>query len=112
MSEPGKAILVLTNLPDRDSAERIAQNLVEERLAACVNVLSPALSVYHWSGKVETASEIPVLIKTLGRHYDKVESLIRRLHPYELPEIVAVEISAGLQAYLGWIAAETREEAP
>jgi periplasmic divalent cation tolerance protein len=107
MSESQDAILVLTNLPDRESAERIARGLVEARLAACVNILAPALSVYHWAGQVETADETPVLIKTLRRHYDKVESAIRERHPYELPEIIAVEISIGLPEYLDWIAAET-----
>lgn len=100
-------LLVITNLPDQDSAERMAQTLIEERLAACVNVLAPCTSVYRWEGKVETAREFPLLIKTPASRYGKLEAAIRRLHPYELPEIVAVPICAGLPAYLAWVATET-----
>ena len=102
------AYLVLTNLPDRESAERLARGVVEARLAACVNVLSPTRSVYRWKGAVETAEEYPVLIKTAADRYPELEKTIRALHPYELPEIVAVGIEAGLPAYLAWVEAETR----
>lgn len=101
--------LVITNLPDQDSAQRLAESLVEARLAACVNILAPCTSVYRWQGEVETAREIPLLIKTPASHYGKVEALIRRHHPYELPEIIAVPISAGLPAYLAWITSETEQ---
>ena len=100
-------ILVITNLPDRAQAISLAHKLVEERLAACVNVLGECTSVYRWKGENETASEVPVLIKTLAQHYAPLEQLIRSLHPYELPEIIAVPISSGLPAYLDWIAFET-----
>ena len=100
--------LVLTNLPDRESAERLARGVVEARVAACVNVLSPTRSVYRWKGAVETAEEYPVLIKTAADRYPELEKTIRALHPYELPEIVAVGIEAGLPAYLAWVEAETR----
>jgi periplasmic divalent cation tolerance protein len=100
-------ILVITNLPDRDQAISLAHQLVEERLAACVNVLGECTSVYLWQGENETASEVPVLIKTLAQHYTALEQRIRSLHPYELPEIIAVPISGGLPAYLDWIASET-----
>jgi len=102
------AYLVLTNLPDRESAERLARGVVEARVAACVNVLSPTRSVYRWKGAVETAEEYPVLIKTAADRYPELEKTIRALHPYELPEIVAVRIEAGLPAYLAWVEAETR----
>lgn len=102
-----EAILVITNLPDREAAQRLAGRLVEERLAACVNILAPCESVYRWQGRIETAQEITLLIKTLGAHYGKVEKTIRQCHPYELPEIIAVPIAAGLPAYLEWLAAET-----
>ncbi|MBS1216161.1 MAG: cutA [Proteobacteria bacterium] len=102
------AYLVLTNLPDRESAERLARGVVEARVAACVNVLSPTRSVYRWKGAVETAEEYPVLIKTAADRYPELEKTIRALHPYELPEIVAVGIEAGLPAYLAWVEAETR----
>lgn len=100
-------ILVITNLPDRDGALELARELVEGRLAACVNVLAACTSVYRWQGKIDTAEEVPVFIKTMKQHYRLVEEAIRRAHPYELPEIVAVPIGDGLAAYLQWVAAET-----
>lgn len=100
-------ILVITNLPDRAAAMALANKLVDERLAACVNVLAGCTSVYHWQGKNETVSEVPVFIKTLAKHYPRLEQLITSIHPYELPEIIAVPISNGWPAYLKWIADET-----
>lgn len=100
-------ILVFTNLPDRAAAMDLAGKLVDERLAACVNVLGDCTSVYRWEGRNESATEVPVLIKTLAQHYARLEQLIRSVHPYELPEIIAVPISSGLPAYLKWIAEET-----
>lgn len=105
-----KPLLVMTSLPDQDSARRIAEALIGERLAACVNVLAPCVSTYRWQGAVETAQEIPVLVKTTESLYHKVEAAILKIHPYELPEIVAVPICAGLPGYLAWIAAETDKE--
>ena len=102
-----EAILVISNLPNRDSAEKLAMLLVEQRLAACVNLLAPCTSVYRWQGVVETATEIPVLIKTTLERYPALESAIRAHHPYELPEIIAVSLSAGLPAYLEWVKTET-----
>ncbi|PIQ13428.1 MAG: divalent-cation tolerance protein CutA [Hydrogenophilales bacterium CG_4_9_14_3_um_filter_59_35] len=102
-----EAILVITNLPDQEAARRLAGRLVEERLAACVNILAPCESVYRWQGQIETGQEITLLIKTLSAHYGKVEKIIQQWHPYELPEIIAVPIAAGLPAYLEWLAAET-----
>ncbi len=101
------AILVITNLPDREAALQVAERLVAERLAACVNVLGECTSVYRWKGEMERAAEVTLLIKTRAGLYPRVEAAIRALHPYELPEIVAVPISAGLPGYLQWIAAET-----
>ncbi len=101
------AILVLTQLPDRDSAQRLARALVEARLAACVSIGAPAESLYHWKGAIETAAEYPVTIKTCAARYAEVEARILALHPYELPEVVAVPLSHGLDRYLDWIAAET-----
>jgi periplasmic divalent cation tolerance protein len=102
-----ETLLVLTNAPDVATAERIARHLVEERLAACVNRLGPCRSVYRWQGAVEEAEEIPLLIKTTAARYPAVEAAIRALHPYELPEVVAVRIERGLPAYLAWVAQET-----
>ena len=98
-----EAIVVLTNMPDRGAAERLAQDLVERRLAACVNVLAECTSVYRWTGAVENAREVPVLIKTRAALYKDLEAAIGELHPYELPEIVALPIVGGLPEFLEWV---------
>jgi periplasmic divalent cation tolerance protein len=100
-------LLVFTNAPDRSVAIAIAQALVDARLAACVNVLAGCTSVYRWEGAVETAEELPIIIKTRVGRYAEVEAAIRRLHPYELPEIVAVPVVEGLPEYLDWVTEET-----
>jgi periplasmic divalent cation tolerance protein len=107
-----EALLVLTNLPDAASAQALAEHVVSERLAACVNILTPCRSVYRWQGQVETAEEVPLLIKTTAARYPDLEAAIRARHPYELPEIVAVPISRGLPTYLAWLTAETTSPTP
>lgn len=102
-----EAVVVLTSLPDRAAALKLAQDLVARRLAACVNVLSECTSVYRWKGDVEKTAEVPVLIKTRKEMYAEVEAAIRGLHPYELPEILAVPVVLGLEEYLQWVADET-----
>jgi periplasmic divalent cation tolerance protein len=102
------AYLVITNLPDRDSAAKLAHDLIERRLAACVNILSPCRSVYRWQGKTEDAEEFPLLIKTTRERYAELEAAIRAGHPYELPEIIAISLARGLPAYLEWVDSETR----
>jgi periplasmic divalent cation tolerance protein len=102
-----KALLVFTNLPDRAAAERLAQVLVDKRLAACVNILSPCRSVYRWKGAIQHDEEHPMLIKTTPERYAELERELRSGHPYELPEIVAVPIERGLSAYLDWVREET-----
>lgn len=99
------AILVLTNLPDTSSAEKLAEFLIKSKLAACINILAPCVSMYQWQGKLEKASEVPVMIKTTQSNYALLEASISKHHPYELPEIVCVTIDAGLPAYLAWICA-------
>jgi periplasmic divalent cation tolerance protein len=101
------ALLVLTNLPDRAAAEKLADALIQKRVAACVNILAPCRSVYRWKGAVQHDEEHPVLIKTTRESYAALEAAIREAHPYELPEIVAVPIERGLSAYLDWVATET-----
>ena len=100
--------MVLTNLPDRASAERLADALVEQRQAACVSILSPCRSVYRWKEAVQHDEEHPVLIKTTAARYEALERAIRAGHPYELPEIIAVPVREGLPEYLAWVAAETK----
>ena len=104
------ALIVFTNAPDRAIAEKIAHALVEAKLAACVNILAECTSVYRWEGKTETSREVPMLIKTRAAIYDEVEALIKSLHPYELPEIVAVSLERGLSEYLEWVNAATVTE--
>jgi periplasmic divalent cation tolerance protein len=97
-----EVLIVLSACPDEVTAKRIAQILVEEGLAACVNVLPKMDSVYRWQGKVEQAQEALCLIKTTIGRYQTLESRIKELHPYEVPEIVAVNIATGLPSYLNW----------
>jgi periplasmic divalent cation tolerance protein len=101
------ALLVLTNVPERAAAERLADLLVEKKLAACVNILTPCRSVYRWQGAIQHDEEHPMLIKTTTERYAALEEALRSSHPYELPEIIAVPIERGLPAYLEWVAAET-----
>jgi periplasmic divalent cation tolerance protein len=99
-------IAVLTNLPDSESAFNLARELVAMRLAACANVLAPATSFYRWEGADERATEHPVLIKSTSERYPELEAAIRARHPYELPEIIAWPVTAGLPAYLAWVEGE------
>ena len=104
------ALLLLTNLPDEASAALLAAHLVEHRLAACVNQLAPCRSVYRWQGQVEQANEIPLLIKTTRERYAAVEAAVLELHPYDLPELIAVPLELGLPAYLDWVRQECSPE--
>jgi len=103
------AIAVITTMPDKESAAHLAHALIDQRLAACATLLPSSTSVYRWQGVIETAQESLLLIKTLKRHYHKLEAAIRHHHPYELPEIIAVSIDKGLPAYLEWMVQETRQ---
>ena len=103
-----KILLVITHLPDQQSALRIAQALLESRAAACVNILGACTSMYRWQGKIQTSGEVPLLIKTTRAGYSRVEGLIRASHPYELPEIIGVSVERGLEDYLKWIGQETQ----
>lgn len=112
MTAPAETLLVLTNLPDADSAKQVARQLVEQRLAACVNILPACTSVYRWNDAIESASEVPVLIKTTLARYPDLQAALTEVHPYELPEIIAVPLHEGLPAYLAWVGAETTERHP
>jgi periplasmic divalent cation tolerance protein len=101
-------IAVLTNLPDSESAFNLARTLVERRLAACANVLSPATSFFRWEGRLEAAPEVPLLLKTTTERYPELERALRELHPYDIPEILAFEADRGLPAYLEWVEAECK----
>jgi periplasmic divalent cation tolerance protein len=102
------ALIVLTNCPNDAVADTIARELIENRQAACVNRLAPVVSTYRWEGRIEQASETPLMIKTTRERYAEVERTIRTLHPYEVPEIVALPVVAGFAPYLRWIDNETQ----
>jgi periplasmic divalent cation tolerance protein len=102
-TDPGDVMLVLTTVADAPSAERIARALVEERLAACVTVLGPARSTYRWQGAVESADELPLLVKTTAERWPELRERLRALHPYEVPEMLAWRAEDGWPAYLDWV---------
>ena len=95
--------LVLCTVPDRETGTRIAEALIEGRLAACVNLIPGVTSFYEWKGKVERDEELQLVIKSRAARYDELERTITQLHPYELPEIIAVSLTEGLAGYLAWI---------
>ena len=95
--------LVLCTCPDQDSAQTIAEHLIDQKLAACVNILPGIKSIYSWRGKRESAQEHMLFIKTTNDAYKGLEKIITELHPYELPEIIAVNIENGSKGYLNWI---------
>jgi len=96
-------IVTLCTVPDKKAGERIARALVEERLAACVNIVPGVASFYRWEGKVEEASEQLLVIKTAAERFEAVKARIKALHPYDVPEIIAIPITAGNREYLDWI---------
>jgi periplasmic divalent cation tolerance protein len=99
-------VQVSTTVEKRDDARRIAEALVEKRLAACAQIVGPILSVYRWKGRMERAEEWLLILKTRKGLYDRLEGEIRDLHPYDVPEIVAVPLAAGSRDYLRWIDGE------
>lgn len=103
-------LLVLTNVPDEATAHMIARSVVESRLAACVNVLPAVRSIYRWEGKIEDAAEVTLLIKSTQGRYADLEAAIRAAHPYDVPEIIAMSVAAGLPAYLNWVVSETKKD--
>jgi periplasmic divalent cation tolerance protein len=105
------AVIAFCTCPDAATASRIADALVGERLAACVSRLPGVQSVYRWRGAVERADEVQLLIKTEAARMPALAERIVALHPYELPEVVAVEVAAGLPAYLEWISAQVAPDA-
>ncbi|HBK47229.1 MAG TPA: divalent-cation tolerance protein CutA [Xanthomonadaceae bacterium] len=108
---PSDAVhLLLSTCPDQPSATRIARALVEEGLAACVTRIDGVHSTYRWQGTIEESREIQLLIKTCADRLPAAIARLQQLHPYELPEALAVQASAGLPAYLDWVRLETRKE--
>jgi len=102
------ALLVFTTLPSADKAAELAKALVEERLAACANLLPAIRSIYRWQGKLQDENEVLLLLKTRAEHLERLKLRILELHPYEVPEVLAVPVEAGYQPYLEWLAGETK----
>jgi periplasmic divalent cation tolerance protein len=101
-----KTLVVLCTCPDEATASRIAEALVSERLAACVNRVPGIRSTYRWEGRVQDEPEVLLLIKTVADRYPALELRLKALHPYDVPEIIAVPVAAGSASYLAWIASE------
>ncbi|HGG60565.1 MAG TPA: divalent-cation tolerance protein CutA [Gammaproteobacteria bacterium] len=99
----GDRIMVLTTYPDQSGAEQLARELVEKKLAACVNILPPMTSVYRWRGNVESGREHQLVIKTRQHLFSRVEQLVAERHPYELPELLVLPVQGGSRNYLAWI---------
>jgi periplasmic divalent cation tolerance protein len=105
-------IQISTAASSRENAQKIADTLVAQRLAACVQIVGPIHSVYHWQGGIESAEEFLCQAKTRRALYDRAEAAIRDLHPHDEPEIIATEIVAGSRGYLTWIDRETADAQP
>lgn len=100
---PEEALVVLVTFPDADTARRIVTALVEERLAACGNLISTVESIYRWQGAIENANETLVLLKTEVARYVALETRLKELHPYEVPECLALSVAKGSLPYLRWV---------
>jgi periplasmic divalent cation tolerance protein len=109
--DPAGACLVMTTVDSSAAAREIARRLVEERLAACIQILPPMTSVYTWEGRIEEASESLLLIKTVRSAYATLETKLRQIHPYQTPEIIVLPIEAGLPDYLAWMVEVTERAA-
>jgi len=101
------ALVIFCTCPDRETATRLARTLVEERLAACVNAIGGVVSTYRWQDKIEVDDEVLLLIKTTADQYEALEARLIELHPYEVPEVLAIEPVAGSAPYLAWLNRET-----
>ena len=101
-------VLILTTAPDDDRAEAWARLLVDERLAACVNILAPMVSIYRWKGVIERGIERQIVIKTTQAQVPAIQSRLAAFHPYELPEFVVVTVAEGSPEYIKWVGEQTR----
>ena len=107
---PDEVVVVLSNAPDMLLAKRIAHMLVEESLAACVNLAAPCLSMYMWEDKLEGAEEIPLTIKTTREQLPALAERLKQLHPYDVPELLVLPVLGGLQSYMEWVRAQARQQ--
>ncbi|MBU2533947.1 MAG: divalent-cation tolerance protein CutA [Alphaproteobacteria bacterium] len=109
MTAQSQHVLIYTTWPDAESAAAAGEELVSRRLAACVNILAPATSIYQWQGSIERAQETPMLVKTVRRRIDSVIARIRTLHPYDVPAVVVLSIEGGNSDFLAWLSTETTD---
>jgi periplasmic divalent cation tolerance protein len=100
----GQVLLAFCTFPDADTARKIVREIIEARLAACGNIIPQIESIYHWQDKLESNAEALVLFKLIRDRYDDFEKLLRSLHPYDVPEIIAIPIASALPEYLRWVA--------
>jgi uncharacterized protein involved in tolerance to divalent cations len=100
--------IVLSTFADKASAQKAAQKILDERLAACVSIIPGIESHYLWKGKMETSQEVQVVIKTSQECYDQLEKTLKEIHPYECPEIIQLKIEKGSESYLNWISENVR----
>lgn len=107
MARKSREIVIYVTAPDEELAGSIALRLVEAKLAACVNVVSPIRSVYRWEKKVCDDREVLLIVKTKAQLFQKVERMVKRLHRYETPEVIALPIMSGSRAYMKWLRAST-----
>ena len=105
-----EVILALSNAPDEGTARRIARRLVDEQLVACVNLLPSMHSIYRWQGKVEEASECMMVIKTTRAVWPRLLERLPELHPYDVPELIALDVQEGHGPYLAWVAENVKED--
>lgn len=110
MSEVSRVVLVIVTAPDRQTAETLANELLETRLAACVNVVPGLSSHYWWQGQIESAEEVLMLVKARRQDVTALTELVRSSHPYDVPEVIALEIVGGSSTYLDWVEAETERD--
>lgn len=104
------AMVVLTTLPNAEAASKLSKTLVDERLAACANILPAIRSVYRWQGKVQEEAEVLVLLKTRQERFGRLKARVLELHPYDVPEVIAIRIDDGHQPYLDWVTDATEEK--
>ncbi len=100
---PGEVLIVLVTVPSQVEARKISKFVVEEKFAACANVIPGIRSMYRWKGKVEVAQELLLILKTTRKKYAALEKAVKKLHPYEVPEIIGFRAGVGLPQYLGWV---------
>lgn len=108
--DPNEVVVVLSNAPDMLLAKRIAHMLVEECIAACVNLGVPGLSMYMWEGKLEGAEEVPLVMKTTRGRVPALIERLKQLHPYDVPEVLVLPVLGGLQSYMEWVRTQTQAQ--